>query len=275
VVPRSATTAIPWGSKPKSPNKAKPQFVSQLIVTVLLFEVGVRDTVITTIYHTVTYMKSIAWIRHVCARFAMRMASNENYAFLFRLQRYLYLALRAFMCVFGPMMLMTGITLIGGIYLSFLLYILPTYPTWTSRITHFIIGSSFIGSIFFNYGSCCLTPPGSPEECTDPGSLMGERTVAENGKLITYMKIQYEAAPGVVYKYCKTCRAIKPPRAHHDSISGKCVYHMDHFCPWMNNCIGYYNYRYFYFFLVYLVAGCFYCMCMTWHSFREMAEENP
>lgn len=32
---------------------------------------------------------------------------------------------------------------------------------------------------------------------------------------------------------CKEGRGIfKPPRAHHDSITGRCVVKMDHFCPW-------------------------------------------
>ena len=31
-------------------------------------------------------------------------------------------------------------------------------------------------------------------------------------------------------RYCRKCAAWKPPRAHHDSMSGRCVLRMDHYC---------------------------------------------
>ena len=43
---------------------------------------------------------------------------------------------------------------------------------------------------------------------------------------------------------------------------------MDHYCPWMNNCVGYGNYRYFLLFMVYLLAGCLYVLAVTVLAFR-------
>jgi len=44
---------------------------------------------------------------------------------------------------------------------------------------------------------------------------------------------------------CSACSRWKVERSHHCRICGKCVRKMDHHCPWLCNCIGYLNYKYF------------------------------
>merc|ERR1712216_620783 len=52
-------------------------------------------------------------------------------------------------------------------------------------------------------------------------------------------------------RWCRKCIKVKPDRCHHCRVCQRCVLKMDHHCPWINNCVGYYNYKFFYLFISY------------------------
>lgn len=53
------------------------------------------------------------------------------------------------------------------------------------------------------------------------------------------------------WTYCASCDQTRPPRAHHCGLCGCCIDRFDHHCPWINNCVGKGNHRYFIQFLAY------------------------
>jgi len=181
---------------------------------------------------------------------------------IFHMKRFCAICFKTFMRILGPIMLLAANILIGCIVYAFLFYVVPQVcdgDVFTYSL-HFIFGMYILINVLFNYMACAFTEPGYPKVCNNPGQYLGERVAILDGRKVTQFRHKVQLAPAVSYRWCRHCKCIKPPRAHHDSISGKCVLDMDHFCPWMSNCVGFYNYRYFMLFMIYLLIGCIYVL---------------
>jgi len=104
-----------------------------------------------------------------------------------------------------------------------------------------------------------FSDPGVVPRASQDQAKAAERQALDEERAQTGYK-GYRAAPrereieisGVTIKlkYCYTCKIYRPPRTSHCSICDNCVERFDHHCPWVGNCIGKRNYRYFYIFLI-------------------------
>lgn len=123
----------------------------------------------------------------------------------------------------------------------------PAIPVVGGVLFFFVVGMLFRAS-FTDPG---VLPRATPDEAADlerqidaangPGGA-GYRPPRTREVLINGQTVKL--------KYCFTCKIFRPPRASHCSLCDNCVERFDHHCPWVGNCVGKRNYRFFYLFIL-------------------------
>uniref|UniRef100_A0A8C9TM59 Palmitoyltransferase n=1 Tax=Scleropages formosus TaxID=113540 RepID=A0A8C9TM59_SCLFO len=134
-----------------------------------------------------------------------------------------------------------------GIYLAtkFWMYITWLFWFWNN----ILFGNSM--ALFYNFGKSWKS---------DPGIIKA----SEEQKKKTIVELA-EAGSLDLSIFCSTCLIRKPIRSKHCAVCNRCIAKFDHHCPWVGNCVGSGNHRYFIgylFFLLCMICWMIYgCIC--------------
>ena len=164
----------------------------------------------------------------------------------------------------GPLFCIAIYTFLLYTYISIMKNIFPYwYKNYLNYENHKIFYSfwKFILSLeifltLFNFSLAIIIKPGTVSDLRNSQYYKTHNPYYSENFQFPH-KILNNRNRNIKWKICKYCNEVKPLRTHHCSLCGVCVIKMDHHCPWINNCIGQNNQRYFLLFLFHVFCYSF------------------
>lgn len=118
------------------------------------------------------------------------------------------------------------------------------------------------------YLKCIFVGPGSvPND--SPWRYDAQLTQSQ----IENLQLQEQKKSGA-RRHCKWCLKFKPDRCHHCRPCGTCVLKMDHHCPWVSNCIGFRNHKYFVLLVLYSTIDCWFIVFTMLPTIEEAVQAD-
>jgi palmitoyltransferase ZDHHC9/14/18 len=144
-----------------------------------------------------------------------------------------------------------------GVIIPSLMTLLPY--AWILYIFDSLI---WIQVLVFLFVAGCMDPGIIPRR-PDPVSSPEDNPFAFEDKRPPPFKTVTVNTVKMQMKYCDTCHIYRPPRTVHCGICNNCVDRFDHHCPWIGNCVGKRNYRYFLWFVTMALVNILWVMALA------------
>lgn len=180
-----------------------------------------------------------------------------------------------FTVLLGPALILIALVLIGFCTLVYFQYIVWSYDRGTG-VGLTVVGIFILINVLYNYYKAVRVSPGLPPLAVDAAEY--GHTTALSHRLRQYERLpsdDEDVSPSATrLATCKKCSRIRPPRTHHCSICKSCIYRYDHHCPWIYNCVGLRNVRFFYLFIFYAVLVVIFFISVSLPLFLEGIERK-
>mmetsp|Transcript_8357 Transcript_8357/g.18284 ORF Transcript_8357/g.18284 Transcript_8357/m.18284 type:complete len:286 (+) Transcript_8357:104-961(+) len=168
------------------------------------------------------------------------------------------------------------VSIVAVLYLTTLYHVLLAVDPATG-VYHLVGDLSFgfhcvAGVMLYCFATTILTPPGGiPRDGSwdvEPAEEEGITPSLSDRKIVETKKDRNSR------RKCKWCTMYKPDRCHHCRVCRECVLRMDHHCPWVYNCIGFRNYKYFFLLLLYGALSFLFVTIMLTPALDEALETD-
>ncbi|XP_041446976.1 palmitoyltransferase ZDHHC20-A-like [Xenopus laevis] len=155
-----------------------------------------------------------------------------------------------------------------------------TVPSQELKATFLVIFHILFLLCMWSYLRVVITPPAVPPETfrlseSDKQLYLSEERPEVQEQILSRaaknLPLYYNVDSKTPIKYCRKCQFIKPDRCHHCTVCDICILKLDHHCVFLNNCVGFSNYKFFLLFLLYVPllliftsAVSLYCSILFW-----------